>query len=54
MKKKIVLINNFFFFLRFQIDKLLQDENNDWFFEKILEKFENIRSKKTNRYINSS
>jgi hypothetical protein len=38
------------FILRHHINKLLKDENNDWFFEKILEKFENIRAKKANRY----
>jgi hypothetical protein len=41
-------------FFRFRIDRLLQDEDNDWFFEKILEKFESIRSKKVNRYARSA
>ncbi|CAF3185988.1 unnamed protein product [Rotaria sp. Silwood2] len=37
----------------YDIDRTLQDENDDWFFEKILEKFENIRSNRTDRYIRS-
>ncbi|CAF1460861.1 unnamed protein product [Adineta steineri] len=30
------------------LDKLLEGENSDWFFEKILEKFQSVRSKQTN------
>ncbi|CAF4666674.1 unnamed protein product [Rotaria sp. Silwood1] len=37
----------------FNIDRILQDDDNDWLFEKILDKFENIRLKKANRRIKS-
>ncbi|CAM4767518.1 unnamed protein product [Rotaria magnacalcarata] len=35
------------------LNEIFDDENNDWFFEKLLDKFENIRGKTSHEYVRS-
>ncbi|CAF3380725.1 unnamed protein product [Rotaria socialis] len=38
----------------YDLNEIFEDENNDWFFEKLLDKFESIRGKTIHEYVESA